>query len=126
MTTMEACHLVLKTISLNLRNKIFVLNMGKPINIFKIAKKISSFKKKIDPFYEFKYIETGLGQNEKLHEVLFEKKEKYKIINKDIFYIDRKNIDLDKFISCFEKLKYYFNISDEIKLKNTLNKMIKI
>ena len=33
MTIMEACHLVLQTTEIKSNKKIFVLNMGKPLNI---------------------------------------------------------------------------------------------
>ena len=38
MTIMEACHLVLKTSEINANKNKFILNMGKPLNIFKLAK----------------------------------------------------------------------------------------
>jgi UDP-N-acetyl-D-glucosamine 4,6-dehydratase len=49
MTILEACYLVLETTSLKIRNKTFILNMGKPINIYKLAKKLAKYKKDLSP-----------------------------------------------------------------------------
>ena len=41
MTVLEACHLVLQTTTIDLNGKAFILNMGKPINILKIAQNLA-------------------------------------------------------------------------------------
>ena len=46
MTIKEACNLVLKSCSLNLRNKIFFLDMGKPVKILDLIKKLFETYKK--------------------------------------------------------------------------------
>ena len=43
MTILEACYLVLETTSMKLKIN-FILNMGKPINIYDVAKKIGQLK----------------------------------------------------------------------------------
>ena len=101
MTILEACYLVLETTSIKIKNKIFVLNMGMPINIYQVAKKIGLLKQKLDPSYKFKHHEIGLRKNEKLHEILFDRNEKKHKINKNIFYVSRKSlmvISLSSFI----------------------------
>ena len=60
MTIMEACHLVLQTTEIKSNKKIFVLNMGKPLNIFNLAKNLGKIKSKINPNYHFKYQVIGL------------------------------------------------------------------
>ena len=101
MTILEACYLVLSITSIKIRNKTFVLNMGKPINIYELSKKLSQLKKNVDNTYNFKYVETGLRKNEKLHEILFNKNEKLSKINKNIFYTSRNKFNNEKFIKLF-------------------------
>ncbi|MDB9956427.1 polysaccharide biosynthesis protein [Candidatus Pelagibacter sp.] len=101
MTILEACYLVLSITSIKIKNKTFVLNMGKPINIYQLSKKLSQLKKNVDDTYNFRYIETGLKKNEKLHEILFNKNEKLSKINKNIFYTSRNKFDNEKFTKVF-------------------------
>ena len=101
MTILEACYLVLSITSIKIKNKTFVLNMGKPINIYELSKKLSQLKKNVDDTYNFRYIETGLKKNEKLHEILFNKNEKLRKINKNIFYTSGNKFDNEKFTKVF-------------------------
>ena len=66
MTVSEACHLVLQTISIKSNKSIFILNMGIPINIFMLAKKLAKIKSNHNPNYKFKYEVIGLQPGEKL------------------------------------------------------------
>ena len=50
MTINEACYLVLNTVERKFKNKTFVLNMGKPINIFNLATQIGNLKKELIHF----------------------------------------------------------------------------
>ena len=52
MTVLEACHLVLQTTSIKSNGKIFILNMGKPINIFELAKSLAKIKTNLDSSYK--------------------------------------------------------------------------
>ena len=45
MTVLEACHLVLQTTAINSKGNIFILNMGKSINILKLARNLGKIKK---------------------------------------------------------------------------------
>ena len=47
MTILEACYLVLETTSFKMKNKTFILNMGKPVNIYNLAKKLEFFKQNL-------------------------------------------------------------------------------
>ena len=73
MTIMEACHLVLQTTEIKSSKKIFVLNMGRPLNIFRLAKDLGKIKSKINPNYQFRYEVIGLQPGEKLHETIVDK-----------------------------------------------------
>jgi FlaA1/EpsC-like NDP-sugar epimerase len=126
MTTLEACYLVLVTTSLNVRNKTFVLNMGKPINIYQVAKKIGLLKEKLDTNYKFKHCEIGLRKNEKLHEILFDRKEKRHKINKNLFYVTRKKFDDKKFIEFFSNLENIYKKGNNQQIINILKKICQI
>ena len=112
MTVLEACYLVLKTNTFKIKKKTFILNMGRPINIYELAKKLGVYKNKLDPSYQIKFTETGLKKNEKLHERLFEKKERLKKVNENIFYVINNKFNKDKFNKLFldlEKNYKYFS-----------------
>lgn len=126
MTILEACYLVLETTSMKLKNKTFVLNMGKPINIYDIAKKIGQLKETLDTNYKFNYIETGLKQNEKLHEILFDKNEKIKKINQNIFYVSKNNFNISKFIKLFSDLEKNFKKHSKNKLLSCLKLICRV
>ena len=109
MTVLEACHLVLQTTTINSKGNVFILNMGKPINILKLAKNLGKIKMKLNNNYIFKYKEVGLQPGEKLRETLKDKKETIRKISKEIFMVYNKHQKNDKFKFYFEKLKdnYY-------------------
>ena len=126
MTILEACYLVLETTSLKIRNKTFVLNMGKPINIYKLAKKLIEYKKDLYPNYKAKFIITGLKKNEKLHEKLFEKKENLKKINQHIFFVEENKFDHLKFNKLFLELEKNYQFFSKKKIINNLRLICKI
>ena len=104
MTIIEACYLVLQTTVSKQKNKTFVLNMGKPLNIYKLAEYFAKLKSKINPNYKFEIIETGLGKEEKLHENLFENSERKIIYNKNITIIKKKKYNNSIFEQRFNTL----------------------
>jgi FlaA1/EpsC-like NDP-sugar epimerase len=108
MTVLEACHLVLQTTAINSNGNIFILNMGKPINILELAKNLGKIKKKLNNNYVFKYKEIGLQPGEKLKETLKDKKENLKKISNEIFMAYNKKQNNDKFQIFFENLKANF------------------
>ena len=126
MTILEACYLVLKTTSLRLKNKIFILDMGKPINIYQLAKKLGQYKKKLDSNYQIKFIETGLQKNEKLHERLHENKELLCKINQNIFYVSNDKFDYKKFYKLFLDLEKNYKFLSKKKIINCLKSICKI
>jgi FlaA1/EpsC-like NDP-sugar epimerase len=81
MTIKEAVSLVLQTASIGNGREVFVLDMGKPVKILDLAKRIISlygFKVGIDMDIIF----TGLRPGEKLHEELFNS---YETIEKTVY-----------------------------------------
>lgn len=126
MTILEACYLVLETTSLNIKNKTFVMNMGKPVNIYQVAKKLGQFKSTLDKNYKFKIINIGLKKNEKLHEILFDKKEIKHRLSKNFFYVSKQNFDFKRFIKLFKNLENTYQKGDNKKILNILKKICQI
>ena len=125
MTVLEACHLVLQTTTMNLKGSTFILNMGKPVNILQLAKNLAKIKTKINNDYNFEYREIGLQPGEKLKETLKDKKEILKKVSKEIFMVNNKNKNIDKFKFYFEKLKQNFFKGDKNKLIKNLKDIAK-
>lgn len=70
-TIQEASQLVLEAVTMGKKDEIFIFDMGKPVKILEIAKKMISLSEKT---LEIKYI--GLRLGEKLHEELLNYNEK--------------------------------------------------
>ena len=83
MTIKEACELVLQSTQLNTKNKILFLDMGKPIKIIEIIRKIFLIAKKPNQKLKIKYI--GNKFNEKISEKLSIKNKYSKTKFKNIF-----------------------------------------
>ena len=126
MTAMEACHLVLQTTTINSKGNIFILNMGKPINILNLAKNLGKIKMKLNNKYVFKYKETGLKPGEKLNETLMDDKESLRRVSKEIFMVYNKKSNIKKFSFYFEKLKDNFFKSKKIGVIKELKNIIKL
>lgn len=123
MTIFEACHLVLQVAQMKVKNKIFVLNMGKPIKIFDIITKLVKMKSEINPNYNFKYKEIGLRSGEKLHETIFDKSEIKKKFNNDIYLVKSKKKLNKNFNEYLKEINYYFDKNLENKLLKTIKKI---
>ncbi len=82
MTIEEACELVIKAAEIGKPGEIFILDMGKPVNVLQLAKDIL---KKSGKDLEIKMI--GARPGEKMSEQLMNKEEERLVIKKDKFYI---------------------------------------
>lgn len=120
MSIKEAAHLVIKSAYLN-TNKTFILDMGKPIKIIQLAKKLIHSSKN----NSIKIITTGLTKGEKIKEKLLNNQETKKetIFNK-LYEVNCSNPDtyksiteLDKFI---KNIKNTANTFDNKKIKKEL------
>ena len=125
MTVLEACYLVLKTVTINSKGNTFILNMGKPTNILNLAKNLAKIKVKTNRSYRFEYKEIGLKPGEKLKETLKDKNEILKKISKEIFMVQNKNKNIYKFEFYFEKLKNNFFSAKKNKLIIELKNIVK-
>ena len=125
MTISEACHLVLQTTSINSKKNIFILNMGKPINIFNLAKNLAKLKVNFNPNYKFKYAVTGLQPGEKLKETLKGKGEVLKMLNNEIFEVSQNYQTKELFNLYYKNLVTKYNEFNKKKLINHLKEISK-
>lgn len=115
----EATGLVLETLRYS-KSVIYVLNMGKPIKILDIAKKLISIyglqlKDKDNPNGDIEIEYIGLREGEKMHEELFYKNSKINKLNEYIDY--QENKINNKIFNSFEKdldIFNYPNFNNEI------------
>lgn len=110
MTIKEACELVLQSILINSKNKILFLDMGKPVKIVNIIKKIFDICKQPNQKLKIKYV--GNKFNEKISEKLSSKNIYHKTkFNKINFINDRiKNkIDVKIFMDLLNKKINIYN-----------------
>ena len=123
MSINQACYLVLKTFDLKPRNKIFFLEMGKPVSIYNLVLKLINLKKKILPDYRPLLKISGLKKGEKLNEILYSGNKKNKTRNKMIYYLNEKKINLIKMEKNLNKMILGINKLTNKKLKNYLKKI---
>jgi len=116
MSTEEACYLVLKSLTISSKEKLYILNMGKPVKILNLIQKLI---KMINKGTKIKII--GIRKGEKLKENLSYKK-MTKTSDKFIFSTKNPKIKNPRY------LKYFFkDLIDEIKSENgkKIKKMFK-
>lgn len=123
MSINQACYLVLKTFDLKIFNKVFFLEMGKPIQIYDLVKKLINLKKKISRNYSPIIKITGLQKGEKIKEILYFRNKKNKTKNKMIYYLNEKKIDLPKIEYYLKKILFDINKLSNKSLKNFLIKI---
>jgi len=113
----EACQLVLQAGSLGESGEIFILDMGEPVKIVDLAKKMLRLYGKAENSIVF----TGLRPAEKLYEELLindaDKKTKYK----DIFIAPPIKYDFDKLK---EKLDKLFKVNEKVEIVKILKEII--
>ncbi|MDC0896152.1 SDR family NAD(P)-dependent oxidoreductase, partial [Candidatus Pelagibacter sp.] len=120
MSIKEACNLVLQTNSLNFKNSIYLLNMGKPIKIIKIAESLLKFFRLNE--YPIKY--TYLKKGEKINEILSSSNKKFKTKHKDIFVIKEKNYSEKKVNEFFNFLISNFEFIEKKNIQRKIKKFI--
>lgn len=123
MTIPEAVALVLQAGFYAKGGEIFILDMGKPVKIYDMAKKLielSGYK----PFEDIDIKVTGLRPGEKLYEELLMNDEKKKeTANSRIFIGSDTQFDKEHFV---ENLKYLFDkaTNDSYDIKNDIQKLV--
>jgi FlaA1/EpsC-like NDP-sugar epimerase len=103
----EACELVLQAGAIGTGGEIFILDMGEPIKIVDLAKKMIALSGKDGINIEF----TGLRAGEKLYEELLIDEsdartdyESITVAKATKYDIDKLNSDIDELLTCKDKL----------------------
>jgi UDP-N-acetyl-D-glucosamine 4,6-dehydratase len=96
----EACQLVLQAASIARNRELFVLDMGQPVKIVDLAKKMLKLYNKEELGIEF----TSLRSGEKLYEELLLNENDKKTIYNSIFVTSATRYDLDRLNSDIENL----------------------
>lgn len=111
MTIKEACLLLLSSLKYTgkVNNGVFVLDMGKPILIFDIIKKLIELKKRFNPNLDYRVQEIGLQKGEKMHEELTINKNNKKIINKNIFICSEPKYTFESIQDLILKINFKLN-----------------
>jgi FlaA1/EpsC-like NDP-sugar epimerase len=114
----EACELVLQTGAIANGKEIFILDMGEPIKIVDLAKKMIELSGKKDVHIEY----TGLRPGEKLYEELLindsDQKTQYESItvaSNTHYDIKELNADIEELLTCKDKLEQLKKIVPEFK-----------
>ena len=132
MSIPEAVSLILCSTNLKINADVFYFNMGKPIKIFNLAKKItSSFGKKLvkksKNIDEVEYKVIGLRKGEKLfEELLIPKKNKLKKTRfKNILYLSDSKKKQKQELPDFKILNQFILNKNKLELLKYLNKFMK-
>lgn len=132
MTIPEACMLVLEAGSMGHGGEIYIFDMGKPVKIVDLARKMIRLAGYI-PEEDVKIVFTGLRPGEKLYEELLNKKEltqathhpKIMVANVQLYDYDKVSVLIDKLINYSKLCKDYLTVSTmkkivpEFKSKNS-------
>lgn len=119
----EACELVLQTGAIGKNGELFILDMGVPIHIVDLAKKMIKLSGKSEVEIEF----TGLRAGEKLYEELLidesDKKTQYKSIlvaRKTDYNIQKLEKDIQELLTCNDKIQKLKEIVPEFEHKSNV------
>ena len=134
MTIKEAAELVIQSVALAKGNDIFILDMGQPIKIIDLAKKIISLKglipyislnkdqkskyPKNDKIIEIKF--SGLKKGEKMFEELMVEDTPKKTSHPRIFLVSEKSLDKKLYIKFMHEIKKYTDLKNIEKINNVL------
>ncbi len=120
MTIPEASQLVLEAGSMAKNGELYVLDMGKPVHILKLAEdmiRLSGF----EPYKDIDIIETGLRPGEKLWEELLVKNEEIDKTDNEKIFIERdKGLTREEVAEKLSVLKNAVNSGDSEKVKEAL------
>jgi len=124
MTIPESCQLILQAAAMGNGGEIFVLDMGKPVNIKYLAEQMIKLSGKM-PNQDIKIVYTGLRAGEKLHEELFHSEEKMvKTTHAKILLAQHRRNDWTVLNDALARLESACQHYDEQAMKNILKELV--
>ena len=124
MSIREACNLVLQVSVSNYSNNTFFLDMGQPIKIIDIIKKMFKLYAKENQKFKLKIV--GNKFNEKLTEQLTSRNNSKKTLIKKVFSIQEKIQKKEKFLNSLDEIINKLITLNNDELRISLKKLIKI
>ena len=128
MTITEAAQLVIQASSMAEGGDVFVLDMGKPVKIYDLAKRMIelsglSLRNKLNTKGDIEIVITGLRPGEKLYEELLLSKDPLKTIHPKIFRSTEPYIELNELVIFISKLEKLISNND---FENILKEFTKV
>lgn len=124
MTVTEAACLVLKAGEMAASAEIYVLDMGKPVRILKLAEDLIRLNGYV-PYKDIEIIETGLRPGEKLYEELITGKgELTATVNHKIFIEKQEEIALSQITYSLEQLKEAIKTGSSERIRSVLKEAV--
>ena len=129
MTITEAAQLVIQASSMAEGGDVFVLDMGKPVKIYDLAKRMIelsglSLKNKLNIKGDIEIVITGLRPGEKLYEELLLSKDPLKTIHPKIFRSSEPYIELNELNIFISKLEKYISNNDYENISKEFKKVV--
>ena len=129
MTINEAAQLVIQASSMAEGGDVFVLDMGKPVKIYDLAKRMIelsglSLKNKLNMKGDIEIVITGLRPGEKLYEELLLSKDPLKTIHPKIFRSSEPYIELNELNIFISKLEKYISNNDYENISKEFKKVV--
>ena len=124
MTIPEACQLVLEAGTIGNGGEIFVFDMGMPVKIADLAKKMIRLSG-LEPGVDIKIEYTGLRPGEKLYEELLNDEELVKPTSHDkIMIANVREYDYDEMLPMYDKLFEYGKSNQDYLVVRTMKEMV--
>ncbi|MCI8389052.1 MAG: polysaccharide biosynthesis protein [Clostridiales bacterium] len=124
MTIPEASQLVLQSGAMAKNGELFVLDMGKPVQIMELAKnmiKLSGY----EPYKDIDIIETGLRPGEKLYEELLIRTEELDKTDNSLIFIERDTpLMMDEINNKLDVLRKAVLTEDDDTVRNALRSVV--
>lgn len=124
MSINEACNLVISASLLKKKFATFVLDMGKPVKIYDLLKKIIKLKQKKDSNFSIKIEEIGLQKGEKISEELTINDKVNKTSIKRILLVNEPKYSLSKVNIIISKIKKNIEKGNNFKLIKELKNFL--
>ena len=124
MSINEACNLVISASLIKKKFATFVLEMGKPVKIYDLLKKIIKLKQKKDSNFSIKIEEIGLQKGEKISEELTINDKVNKTAIKRILFVNEPKYSLSEVNIVISKIKKNIDEGNDFKLIKELKNFL--